>query len=398
MPEARPFFKIFFADEFIQPKITESRQDRLILSINIVIIKWLKKLYLKHPTSHNLAQMSYLKIIFILFLLPMHSVAQDLTGVWTGFLDVGDEKLPYELVISGESKNLTGYSLMVFTFNGVENVGVKAMEIKVKRGSIAIEDGDLIYDNYTTPPRHVKFYATLAWVGKDSNMTLAGTFATRSLDMRTAMHENSFKGVVHLQKRNALARTKLTEKLTEMDLLKQLSFTQPPKKKEEQTASTQANVKETAKNSRTKAKEPEKHTETVAADKAKQPVSAATATIPAAHLADRNAAVIQTVAFRSDSLTLSLYDNGTVDGDTITIVLNGRTIMPKVGLTEKGFTASIPTVELGDSSRLVMYAENLGRIPPNTGLLIIKDGEDRYQIRFSGDLQTSSSIILRRKH
>ncbi|HET9825562.1 MAG TPA: hypothetical protein VFP87_09510 [Chitinophagaceae bacterium] len=341
--------------------------------------------------------MSYLKTIFI-FLLPLHGFSQDLRGIWTGFLQVDNDKLPYELVISGEKNNLSGYSLMIFTFNGVENVGVKTMEIKVKRASVALEDGDLIYDNYTTPPRHVKFYASLAWVGRDSNMTLAGTFSTRSVDMRTALHENAFKGVVHLEKKNKSVKTKLTDKLTEMDLMKQLSFTEPPKK-EEQNISTEIKGKGSAKSSRIKAKElsSEKATGSKNSEKVKQQIAAPRG-IPAADVVKRKTDIIQTVSFKSDSLKLSLYDNGEVDGDTVTIVLNGNTIMPKVGLTAKGIAQTIPTSGLGDSSRLVMYAENLGRIPPNTGLLILQDGNDRYQIRFSGDLQNNSAIILRRKH
>jgi hypothetical protein len=52
---------------------------------------------------------------------------------------------------------------------------------------------------------------------------------------------------------------------------------------------------------------------------------------------------------------------------------------------------------MGDSLQLVMYAENLGSIPPNTGLLIVVDGSDRQEIRFEGDLKKSSSVILRRR-
>lgn len=89
----------------------------------------------------------------VILLLPLHVFAQDISGIWTGFLEFGDNKLPYELVISGDKNKFSGYSLMTFTLNGIENVGVKTMEIKVKRGSIAIEDGDLIYDNYNTPPK-----------------------------------------------------------------------------------------------------------------------------------------------------------------------------------------------------------------------------------------------------
>lgn len=334
--------------------------------------------------------MTYVKTVLILFFIPFHAFTQDLTGVWTGFLQVGDDKLPYELVISGDKNNFTGYSLMVFTFNGVENVGVKTMEVKMKRAGMLIEDGDLIYDNYSTPPRKVKLYANLVWVGRDTNMTLVGTFATRSLDMRTAMHENSFKGLIHLEKRNSLAQTKLTDKLNEMDLMKQLSFRQPAKKKEEQ------NVSIIATSSKAKAKESsEKKIGSGNGVKEKQLV--AIPTTPAADLSARNTAILQTVSFKSDSLKLTLYDNGEVDGDTISIVLNGTTIMAKLGLTAKGVTKSIPTAALADSSELIMYAENLGRIPPNTGLLILQDGEDRYQIRFSGDLRNNSAVLLKRK-
>ena len=53
--------------------------------------------------------------------------------------------------------------------------------------------------------------------------------------------------------------------------------------------------------------------------------------------------------------------------------------------------------ETPDSIQLVMYAENLGSIPPNTGLLIVRDGSSIYEVRFSADLKTNAAIILRRK-
>jgi hypothetical protein len=41
--------------------------------------------------------------------------------------------------------------------------------------------------------------------------------------------------------------------------------------------------------------------------------------------------------------------------------------------------------------------QSIGLIPPNTVLLIIQDGETRYEIRFEGDMQKSSAIVPRRK-
>jgi hypothetical protein len=106
---------------------------------------------------------------------------------------------------------------------------------------------------------------------------------------------------------------------------------------------------------------------------------------------------IQALYFKSDSLQLTLYDNGEVDGDTVSVIMNGEVIMPRVGLSTKAVKKTIDTKEAGDSIQLVMYAESLGSLPPNTGLLIVYDGKDRYEIRFSGDMQKSSAIVFRRR-
>jgi hypothetical protein len=74
-------------------------------------------------------------------------------------------------------------------------------------------------------------------------------------------------------------------------------------------------------------------------------------------------------------------------------------IIPKQRLSDTAYQKLIKIPPgLGDSLQLVIYAENLGSIPPNSGLLIIKDGSDRNDIGFEGDLKRSSAVILRRKH
>jgi hypothetical protein len=46
--------------------------------------------------------------------------------------------------------------------------------------------------------------------------------------------------------------------------------------------------------------------------------------------------------------------------------------------------------------QIVLFAENLGRIPPNTGILILEDGDKRYNIGFLGALTLNLGILLRR--
>src|SRR4030095_154798 len=223
--------------------------------------------------------------------------------------------------------------------------------IKIKRGEVAIEDGELIYDNYNTPPRRVKLYGNLAWVGRDSNMTLAGTFMTRSLDMR-ARNENAFKGQIRLQKSRSRVQTKLVSKLDEMDLLRPHSLTQPEANKKENETSSKEKTKASETTSKT---QPQKTiTPTTKAELAKEDLKLkeATATPPAAEFAVRETEIIQTVAFKSDSLVISLYDNGEVDGDTVSVVLNGKVIIAKQGLTAKAITTTIYLGDLADSIQL----------------------------------------------
>jgi hypothetical protein len=119
---------------------------------------------------------------------------------------------------------------------------------------------------------------------------------------------------------------------------------------------------------------------------------------PAADINKRSIETVQSVYFKSDSLLLTLYDNGEVDGDTVSVLMNGNVIMPMVGLSTVAVRKTIYiTKETPDSIQLIMYAENLGSIPPNTGLLVVHDGEDIYEIRFSGDYTKNAAIVLRRK-
>lgn len=106
----------------------------------------------------------------------------------------------------------------------------------------------------------------------------------------------------------------------------------------------------------------------------------------------------QSLYYKSDSLQITLYDNGEIDGDTVSVLLNGKVIIAKKGLDTKPNSYTIYfDRDSPDSQMLVMYAENLGSIPPNTGLLVVREGASVYEVRFSADLKTNAAIILRRK-
>jgi len=117
----------------------------------------------------------------------------------------------------------------------------------------------------------------------------------------------------------------------------------------------------------------------------------------AAFVEQRKTVVPQVVEFKSDSLELKLYDNGEIDGDTVSILLNGEILLTKQGLKASAIKKTIYIQPGSNEITLVLYAENLGKYPPNTGLLVVHDGEDVYQVRFSADLQQNAAVIFRRK-
>lgn len=120
---------------------------------------------------------------------------------------------------------------------------------------------------------------------------------------------------------------------------------------------------------------------------------------PAAQLVDGRATTpSETIFFSSDSLSIALYDNGEVDGDTVSVIINDEMFIEKQGLKSTAFrkTFYIPLND-SDSLLVVLYAENLGKYPPNTGLLQIKDGEEIFYVRFKADLDKNAAIVLRRK-
>jgi hypothetical protein len=117
----------------------------------------------------------------------------------------------------------------------------------------------------------------------------------------------------------------------------------------------------------------------------------------ASMVGERKTDAAQVVSYVSDSLVLALYDNGEIDGDTVSVLVNGQLFLAKQGLKASAIKKTIYIKPGEDDLTLILYAENLGKYPPNTGLLVVYDGEERYQIRFSADLNKNASVVFRRK-
>jgi len=335
-----------------------------------------------------------MKAILVLFLLPLRLLSQDLSGIWKGTIATSQVQMPFELAIN---QDMSGYSMITFMYKGAEKVAVKKITLNRKDSVFTISDDKVIYNNFETKSRSIKTFCDLSLKMDDSTMVLSGAFHTRTRDLRPG-DEDLATGTISVQKQGIQAPTRLIGKLDSLKLSNTLSFSNPQASIKEDpvvaVAEKQAPPPSPAGN-------PEKAV--VAVKRQEQATASAIPIIqkiiaPAAEIALRQTEVIRTVDFKSDSLTLVLYDNGIVDGDTVSVVLNGEVVIPKQGLTEQAYRRVIKIPPgLGDSLQLVIYAENLGTIPPNSGLLVIQDGSDRHEVLFEGDLKRSSAVTLRRR-
>ncbi|HQW85445.1 MAG TPA: LamG domain-containing protein, partial [Ferruginibacter sp.] len=81
--------------------------------------------------------------------------------------------------------------------------------------------------------------------------------------------------------------------------------------------------------------------------------------------------LVKQITVDHDSISVTLYDNGIIDGDSITLIYNDKILVSHQLLTDKPLTFYIKIAPGNSRNELVMYAENLGSIPPNTALMVI---------------------------
>lgn len=111
----------------------------------------------------------------------------------------------------------------------------------------------------------------------------------------------------------------------------------------------------------------------------------------------RSNELIQTLTVQNADVQIKLYDNGEIDGDTISVYLDNKLVLANKGLSAAPITLNLKMEQDGEEHVLVMVAENMGRIPPNTSLMIVNDGEKRYEVRVTSTEQKNAMVRFRYK-
>jgi hypothetical protein len=107
--------------------------------------------------------------------------------------------------------------------------------------------------------------------------------------------------------------------------------------------------------------------------------------------------VAQELEVESDSIEVDFYDNGEIDGDSIAVFFNNQLVAYHLKLSSRSVHFHFALDKTLETNELIMFAENLGGIPPNTALMVLDDGKKQYQVRLSSSLEKNASIKIRRK-
>ncbi len=108
--------------------------------------------------------------------------------------------------------------------------------------------------------------------------------------------------------------------------------------------------------------------------------------------------MLQELEIEGDSIRISFYDNGDIDHDTISVLLNKTPILDEAGtqLTRHHGVCCAGAIK-HPVSEIGMFADNLGKYPPNTALMVVTDGLHRYEMYLSSSLSQNATVRLRKK-
>jgi hypothetical protein len=356
--------------------------------------------------------MKFFLSFFILIQINYSAAAQNFSGQWKGefidkstkFMGWGGDKCEYVLDLECKDKKITGYSYTYFEEGGKRFYTICKLEgfYDTRKKYVEIKETERTKTNVPAEVRNcfqvhkLTFYKIAGadetlegnWVPAPNQEGNCG-FGLTTLSRRAL--KNSFPGfkstVVKPTLKTAIPSTGNNKKIP--DLADKNKIIVNPRVATVRAKPALPAVVIPKKDSPVKI--PERLTEPTVKTIPK------ISSTPGLKFEKRNNTILKTIEVENESIKIDLYDNGEIDGDSVSLFLNGKLMVARKKLTTQPLTIRIPREELEDENELVMYAENLGSIPPNTALMVVTDGSKRYEVRITSDLQKSGTIRFVKK-
>lgn len=339
-----------------------------------------------------------LAILFILHL-PFASFSQDVTGIWRGyFISERGEQYRLEFQIKqNQTFAVTGvsYSYLDVRFYGKATMTgsfvklsknfrikeIKTVEVKsITGGGTCIMNYDLVY---STSGKEEFLEGT--YLGKPEVKGRVNTYEWGECGGGTVylrkVPSSDFYIEPFLRKKNnnPLRQTDTIERKNPPVVIKKTPVTTKPDKP----------GKDIAKINTPRKQKPDTSV-TIVPPVVKEPVKTIIQTPTA--LKERTNELMKSLVVNDPGVTVRLYDNGEIDDDTISIFFDKKLLFSNKRLSAAPIVLKLNMEEENVVHELVMVAENLGRIPPNTALMIVDAGDQRFDVRITSTEQKNALV------
>lgn len=369
---------------------------------------------------------------FLLILLAFSSynaLSQNLSGQWSGSFATANDpfggKTEYVMELDIKGDRVDGYSYTYFMITGKRHYVICRLEGIYDKGSksVIVTETEKVKSN--TPPDFKDLFQThrLTYLRQSDREVLEGKWrpasekeppqnGITSLERRSLAKIKTASPAPDITKRTPLGTAPGTKdrsvavnkpapaKPVETPILKpnrpqsQPSIAATPRI-QPPTAGTRERPAEQPQNS------------TIARNEQGKPVapSLSSSVPPITSATDNNTGrieqrtkrYIEVIELDVPQFKVELYDNGQVDGDTVSLFFNNKLMVAQKRLSTTPISLDLVLDRSKPDNELVMYAENLGSIPPNTALMVVTARDKRYEVNITSTEDVNGAVRFRLK-
>lgn len=334
----------------------------------------------------------------LFLLLPMSALAQDLTGIWKGYFITKDfNQYKVEFQLKHTAQKLTGVSYSYLT---TIYYGKAAMTGQFnKSNTISIQETKTIEVTSTNGGGTCLMNFSLMYTQSGREEYLEGTFTSKYESQTDEAKKGEDCGDGRIYLRKVMSSDFKPEPFLQNTTAKKVINNEAPVKRallpptEKQRQSTSATLSPSQLEDGTTLQKSSLSSTTQGQIRS---VMAAKDPIPIPMVSNnRINNLLKELTVTDPRVTVSLYDNGEVDGDTVSVYLNNKIVLFQKRLNATPLQFSLLLDKTNNLQEITVVADNLGRIPPNSALMIVEAGEQQFRVQITSTEQKNAVVRFR---
>lgn len=111
-------------------------------------------------------------------------------------------------------------------------------------------------------------------------------------------------------------------------------------------------------------------------------------------LVGRENKLVKKIITNNKKISIDLFDNGTIDNDTVIVYDNKQLLVNKQRLSYKSIHLEFNFTENLREHEVIIVAHNMGTVPPNTALLLFKDGKNRQEYFITSTNKINAKLLI----